>query len=126
MNDTSIGFLILGLGILLVLALVFAVTLRGGRPAADGTAPPRGVHLPAPSMLPVVMSLGAALLGAGLSFKPDTAWDVPVLGAISGVIHPILGPLGLLVLVYGIWSWVRAAGREWRETEREAHDAAGH
>lgn len=126
MNDTTIGFLILGLGILLVLALVFAVTLRGSRPAAGAATPPRGVHLPSPSMLPVVLSVGAALLGAGLSFRPETPWEQPVLGAISGVIHPILGPLGLIVLVYGIWSWVRAAGREWRETEHGAHDAAGH
>ena len=49
-----------------------------------------------------------------------------MLGAISGVIHPILGPLGLVVLLFGIWAWVRAAGREWRDQEREAHDATGH
>lgn len=126
MNDTTIGFLILGLGLLLVLALVFAITLRGGRPAAQEGEPPRGVHLPPPSLLPVVMSVGAALLGAGLVFKPDEAWTLPVLGAISTVIHPIIGPLGLVVMVYGIWAWVRAAGREWRETEQGAHDAAGH
>ena len=125
MNDTTIGFLILGLGILLVLALVFAITLRGGRPASGGSSPPRGVHLPAPSLLPVVLSVGAALLGAGLVFRPEEAWTLPVMGAISTVAHPILGPLGLLVLIYGIWAWVRAAGREWRDTERGAHDA-GH
>jgi hypothetical protein len=126
-NDSTIGFLILGLGLLLVLAIVFAVTLRSGTRGTARSAPPRGVHLPLPSMLPVIMSVGAALIAAGLAFKPDTAWDAPMLGAISGVVHPILGPFGLLVLVAGIWGWVRAAGREWRETERGgAHDAASH
>jgi hypothetical protein len=124
-NDTTIGFLILGLGIILTLALVFAVTLRGGR-AATRPTPPRGVHLPPPSFLPVVMSIGAALIGAGLSFKPDEPWDLPLLGAISGVVHPVLGPLGLVVMVLGIWGWVRAANHEWSETEHGSHDGPAH
>ena len=126
MSDTTIGFLILGLGIVLVLALVFAITLRTGRARAERPTPPRGVHLPPPSYLPVVMSIGAALIGAGLSFRPEDAWEVPVLGAISGVIHPILGPVGLVVMVLGIWAWVRAAGREWHEAEQGSHDGAVH
>ena len=126
MNDTAIGFLILGLGIVLVLAVVFAVTLRGGGRAAGRPTPPRGVHLPAPSLLPVVMSVGAALLGAGLSFRPEEPWDVPVLGAVSGISHPILGPLGLVILVLGIWGWVRAANREWTDVEHGPHDTGAH
>lgn len=114
MNDTTIGFLILGIGILLVLGTVFAVTMRrgsgGGRPT-----PPRGVHLPPPSMLPVTLSVGAALIGAGLAFRPD-----------DFVVQPIPAILGLLVLVYGIVGWVGAAGREWRDTEHGAHDEPGH
>jgi hypothetical protein len=125
-NDTATGFLILGLGIVAVLGLVFAVTLRGGPRPYSTAVPPKGVHLPPPSLLPVLMSVGAALLAAGLVFRPDVAWDLPILGAISGVIHPIIGPLGLLVMLGGIWAWVRAAGREWRDQERGAHDAAGH
>lgn len=129
LNDTTVGFLVIGGGIILVLALVFAVTLRSGAATtAARPQPPRGVHLPPPSLLPVVLSVGAALIGAGLSFKPepDAAWTLPVLDAVSGVIHPILGPLGLLVLLYGIWAWVRAAGHEWRDTEHGSHDSAGH
>ena len=126
MNDATIGFLILGLGIVLVLALVFAVTLRTGRASAERPVPPPGVHLPPPSFLPVVMSVGAALIGAGLIFKPGEPWSLPVLGAISGVIHPIIGPLGLIVMVLGVWAWVRAASHEWRETEHGSHDSAGH
>jgi hypothetical protein len=112
-TDTAIGFGILGIGILLVLAIVFAVTVRGsgGGASRPRPRPPRGVHLPPPSMLPVTLSIGAALIGAGLAFRPD---GLPV--------QPIPAALGLLVLVYGIVGWVGAAGREWRDTEHEAHD----
>jgi hypothetical protein len=126
LNDTTIGFLILGLGIVLILALVFAITLRSGRVIAERPRPPDGVHLPPGSFLPVVLSVGAALLGTGLIFKPDEPWGLPLLGAISGVIHPVIGPLGLLVLVAGFWAWVRAAGHEWHDTERGSHDSAAH
>jgi hypothetical protein len=126
LNDATIGVLILGLGIVLVLALVFAVTLRSGRGGAARPAPPPGVHLPSSSVLPVVMSVGAALLGTGLIFKPEQPWALPLLGAISGVTHPIIGPLGLLVLLAGMWAWVRAAGHEWHETERGSHDSDAH
>ena len=126
MNDATIGFLILGLGIVLVLSLVFAVTLRSGRSVAKRPTPPPGVHLPPGSFLPVVLSIGAALLGVGLIFRPDEPWTLPLLGALSGVIHPIIGPLGLITLLAGIWAWVRAAGHEWHETEHGSHDSAAH
>ena len=126
MNDTAIGFLILGLGLVLVLGLVFVVTLRGGPRSAPRPTPPKGVHLPPGSFLPVVLSVGAALIGAGLSFRPEEPWDLPVLGAVSGVVHPVLGPLGLLIMVAGIWGWVRAANHEWSETEHSSHDGPAH
>lgn len=126
MSDTTIGYLLLGIGIVAVLAIVFAVTLRTGARRAPGS-PPRGVHLPPPSWLPVVMAVGAGLLGAALSFRPDPAWELPLLDVISRIIHPVLGLLALLVLALGIWGWVRAAGHEWHETERGSHDgSAGH
>ena len=115
MNDTAVGFAILGVGIVLVLGIVFAVTLRAWRVPSERPKPPRGVHLPLPSSLPVTLSIGAAFIGAGLAFRPD---DLPV--------QPILGGLGLLVLVAGIVGWVGAAGREWREVEHTGHDDAGH
>jgi hypothetical protein len=125
-SETAVGFLILGVGILLVLALVFVITIRtGGRPGRP--SPPPGVHLPPPSMLPVVLSVAAALLGAGLTFKPDEPYQLPVLDVVSAAMNPWLGLPGLAVLLYGIWSWVRAAGREWRKTESESqHDSPGH
>jgi hypothetical protein len=116
-NDTTVGLLLLGFGIVLVLALVFAITMRSGRAPAARPKPPRGVHMPSPSPLPVTLSLGAALLGAGLAFRADDQL----------VANPFLAIPGLLVLLYAISSWVRAAGREWRETEHRPHDdAAGH
>ncbi|MGH6915676.1 MAG: hypothetical protein ACREH3_18460, partial [Geminicoccales bacterium] len=72
MSDTAVGFLILGIGMLVVLGVVFAIASRGT--ATGGTArahPPKGVHLPGPSFLPVVMSIGFALFGAGLAFRGE-------------------------------------------------------
>ena len=127
MNETAVGFLILGIGLLAVLALVFAVTVRAGGPARPRPSPPPGVHLPPGSMLPVVFSIGAALLGAGLTFRPDEPYAFPVIDIISGVMQPLLGLPGIAVILYGIWAWVRAAGNEWHETEAgSSHDGQGH
>jgi len=112
-SDTAIGFLLLGFGIVLVLAVVFAVTMRTGRQPSARPKPPRGVHMPAPSPLPVVVSVAAALLGAGLVFRAD-----------DQIANLYLAIPGLLVLVYAIWAWVRAAGREWRDVEHGPHDDA--
>ncbi|HET6381455.1 MAG TPA: hypothetical protein VFH63_10570 [candidate division Zixibacteria bacterium] len=128
MSESAVGFLILGIVLLGVLVLVFVISMRTARDR-ERPKPPPGVHLPSPSPLPVIMSLGALLIGAGLTFKPDEPMTVPVLDVISGVMHPVVGPLGILVLLYGIWGWVRAAGHEWHEAERGAHghdDAGGH
>ena len=115
-NDTTIGFLLLGSGIVLVLAVVFAVTLRTGRGPRGRVKPPRGVHIPAPSPLPLVVSVAAALLGAGLAFRPE-----------DQIANLYLAIPGVLVLLYAIWAWVGAAGREWRDVERRPHDdASGH
>ncbi|HEX6473557.1 MAG TPA: hypothetical protein VF114_00525 [Candidatus Limnocylindria bacterium] len=121
-----IGFFIIGIAIIGVLLVVFAVTIRVGRQRPRPTPPP-GVHLPPGSLLPVIFSIGAALLGAALVFKPDEAYTLPVLSTISSFMNPWLGFAGLLVLIYGIVAWVRAAGHEWREVEESPHhDSAGH
>ena len=112
-SDQAIGFILIGIGIVVVLGLVFGIASRGGTGAHR--RPPRGVHMPGPSMLPVVFSLAAFLLGAGLAFRAD--------GQIA---NPFLAIPGLLVLVAGTISWVRSAGREWRETEVRHDDVATH
>jgi hypothetical protein len=110
MEDTIIGFVLLGIVMLVVLGVVFAIASRSG-PAAAAAKPPRGVHLPGPSFLPVVMSVAAALLGAGLAFRGQ-----------DQLANPFLAIPGLLVLVAGVVAWVRAANHEWRDTERGSHD----
>lgn len=126
MSDSTVGFLIVGTVIVLVLAIVFAVTMRGYAPRPRPT-PPDGVHLPPGSMLPVIMSVAAALIGAGLIFKPDDPIQLPLLDVLSRIFNPFVAIPGVLVLLYGIWSWVRAANHEWREAEHGSHhDAPEH
>ena len=109
MPDTAIGFVLLGIAILVVLGAVFAVASRGG-PAPAVSRPPRGVHMPGPSFLPVVISASAALLGAGLAFRGEQ------------IANPFLAIPGLVVLVIGVVAWVRAANLEWRDAEHGPHD----
>ncbi len=110
MTDVAIGFLLLGVAMLVVLGIVFAISSRGG-PPGEKPHPPRGVHLPGPSFLPVVMSVGMLLLGAGLAFRPE-----------DQVANLWLAIPGVAVLVLGIIAWVTAANHEWRDTERGSHD----
>jgi len=126
-SETTVGFLILGIGILAVLALVFAITVRAGGGSSTRPKPPPGVHMPPPSPLPVIFSVGAALLGAGLIFRPDEPYALPVIDVISGVVQPLLGLPGLAVIAFATWAWVRAAGHEWHEVESgPPHDGPGH
>jgi hypothetical protein len=110
MTDTAFAFLLLGVGILFVLSVVFAISLRS-TPPPDRPRPPRGVHMPPPSFLPAAIALGGAILAAGLAFRPE--------GALA---NPFLAIPGLLVLITAIVAWVRAANHEWVETDRGSHD----
>lgn len=113
MSEIAFGYLLLAIGIAFVLGVVYAVTSHVGG-ATTRRRLPRGVHLPNPSALPVIMAVGGALLGAGLAFRAD---DQPLA-------NPFLAIPGILVFIYAIVAWVRAAGREWEETEHGSHDDA--
>lgn len=116
MSDTAFGYLLLGVGIVFALAVAFALTSAIGGPRSSAK-PPRGVHMPGPSSLPVSMAVGTTLFGAGLAFRAD---DQPLANFYLAV-------PGLLIMIVGIVRWVRAAGREWHETEQGSHDdAPGH
>jgi hypothetical protein len=115
MTDTAVGLLLIGIAIVFVLGLVFALTWRLGR-SRGPVVPPQGVHLPRPSLLPVTFSIGAALMGAGLAFRPD------VEGAIAN--WWLLIP-GLAIFILSALGWVRDAGREWVEVERGPHHDQG-
>ena len=110
MTDTAVGYILIGVAMLVVLGVVFAVSSRRG-PAGGRPRPPRGVHMPGPSYLPVVMSVGMLLLGAGLATRPE-----------DQLANLWLAVPGIAVMVIGIVAWVRAANHEWRETEHGAHD----
>lgn len=109
MTDTAFGFLLLGIAMLVILGVVFVMFSRGG-PGSPTPKPPRGVHMPGPSILPAMFSLGAALLGAGLAFRAE-----------DQVANPFLALPGIGVLILGIIWWVRAADREWTDTEHGSH-----
>ena len=110
MTDTVIGFALLATGIVVVLGVVFAISSRGGG-ASGRPKPPRGVHLPPPSLLPVVLSLAAALIGAGFAVRSS-----------EQLANPFLAIPGLIVFVGAAVTWVLRANHEWRDTEHGSHD----
>ena len=110
MSDTFVGYAIIGIAILVVLVVVFLIASRGG-PATPRPKPPRGVHLPSPSLLPVLFSTAAALMGAGLAFRAE-----------DQIANPWLLIPGALLFVFTIVAWVRAADHEWVEVEHASHD----
>ena len=115
MSDTAIGFALVGIGMLVVLGVVFVVFSRGG-PAEPRPIPPRGVHLPQPSFLPVVLSLG----GRADRRRTGVPRRRPARQPVPGHPRPLVFVLG------AIW-WVRAANHEWHDTEHGSHgDDAPH
>lgn len=115
MSDNIFGFALVGVAMLVVLGVVFVIFSRGAY-AAPASKPPRGVHMPGPSALPILFSTGAALLGAGLAFRGD-----------AEVANLFLAVPGIIVLVAGVIGWVRAANHEWTATEHSSRgEEAGH
>jgi plastocyanin len=75
-------------------------------PAVVHEGPPEGVHMPGPSFRPLIASLGAALLLAGLVFGP---W---------------LLAAGIIALSIALLGWLRDATGEYRKLEEA--DQTGH
>ena len=113
MGDAAFGFMILGIALLAVLGIVFVIASRGGR-RSEAVPPPPGVHMPGPSFLPVIFSVGAVLLGIGFALKGEFP-----------VANPFLAIPGLVVIVLAVVGWVRAANREWVDVEHGAHHDDG-
>lgn len=108
--------LLLGLVGLVVmqLARVWAANAALNRPRVPqritaGPMPP-GVHLPGPSLWPLLLPIGGAFVLLGLVLRPQ---GLPI--------NPILFAVGVLIALVGILGWYRDAGREWRRTEMGAH-----
>ncbi|HET7645182.1 MAG TPA: hypothetical protein VFM03_01720 [Candidatus Limnocylindria bacterium] len=110
MSDSAIGLIILGTAMAVVVVAVFVIASRTARPVPE-TAPPPGVHMPSPSLLPVLVCVGAILIGAGLAF-----------GGEGEIANPWIAIPGLVVLIGAIVGWVRAANREWTGVEHGFHD----
>lgn len=90
-------------------ALVEFDHLAGGRtalPAVVHEGPPPGVHMPGPSFRPLLVSLGIALLFAGLVFG---GWVLAV---------------GLIFMVVTLLGWLNDARKEYRHVV--AADRTGH
>lgn len=74
--------------------------------AAAPSGPPEGVHLPPPSLLPLLVSAGAAVMLFGVAIGLEFAL------------------LGTLMTALGLIGWLLDAGREYRATAEA--DATGH
>ena len=61
---------------------------------------PGHIHMPNPSIYPLVVALGGLVAAIGLLFKEDT-------GKITiGLLHmPVVAALGLLIMLFGIYGW---------------------
>ncbi|MFN8105933.1 MAG: hypothetical protein U0U69_15915 [Acidimicrobiia bacterium] len=74
--------------------------------------PPKGVHIPGPSVWPVLIAASAALIGIGLVFKMQ----------VNGLIVA-----GIVLAVVTGGGWFRQAWRESTErTEHREHEASEH
>jgi len=106
-----LGPIVLGLGIAVVARLISL----GTPPAAVGAEPPKparprevipeGVHLPPPSLRPLIIAIGITIVAFGLILRGIA---IPI---GPGFEIPIVLVLGVLILVWGLIGWIRD---DWR------------
>lgn len=118
-NLALVVFLVaVGLTLLLAVGLavlMWVLSLRSPH-AAMGTAPkaapkkgeelPEGVHLPSPSIQPLITAVGMTITGFGIVFR---GFAVPLAEDFN---VPIIMVLGLIVTLAGMLGWVREGRKE--------------
>ncbi len=117
-NVAVIAFLIaIGLTVLVALglaALMWLLSLRSPFAAVGAkpkTAPqkreelPEGVHLPAPSIQPLILAIGLTIVVFGLVFR---GFAIPLAENFN---IPIILVLGLIITLAGFIGWVREGHR---------------
>ncbi len=67
---------------------------------------PEGVHLPSPSIQPLILAIGVTITGFGIVFRGFAIW----LGENFSI--PIILVLGLLVTVAGLVGWIREGRKQ--------------
>jgi hypothetical protein len=112
-NIALIVFLV-AVGLTLLLAgglalLMWLLSLRSPH-AAVGAEPkvtpkreelPEGVHMPAPSIQPLILAIGMTILGFGIVFRGFAIWLSDEFSI------PIIMVLGLIVALAGFIGWIR-------------------
>ncbi len=117
LSTSSIGVIILAIAIIAPIVLgggaAFIVWLisRGTPPATIGAESPKpvkprevlppGVHLPAPSIRPLILSVGLMVLAFGVVLRSFAIELAP------GFQIPIILVIGLLITLTGLFGWIR-------------------
>ncbi len=102
-----LGPLVLGAGAGLIIWLIS----RGTPPAAIGALPPQpakprevlppGVHLPSPSIRPLIMSIGLMVICFGVVLRNIAIAITPDFNI------PIVLVVGLVIMAVGLFGWIR-------------------
>ena len=115
-NESNIAIIVffVAVGLTLLLAgglalLMWIISLRSPH-AAVGSAPketskreelPEGVHLPSPSIQPLILAIGLTITVFGIVFRGFAIW------LSEGFSIPIIMVLGLIVTMAGLIGWIR-------------------
>jgi hypothetical protein len=115
-NESNIAIIVffVAIGLTLLLAgglalLMWIISLRSPH-AAVGAAPketvkreelPEGVHMPAPSIQPLILAIGMTITVFGIVFRGFA------ISLSEGFSIPIIMSLGLVVAMVGLVGWVR-------------------
>jgi hypothetical protein len=123
-NESNIAIIVffVAVGLTLLLAgglalLMWVISLRSPH-AAVGPAPkatlkreelPEGVHLPSPSIQPLILAMGLTITVFGMVFRGFA------ISLGEGFSVPIIMVLGLIVMMAGLLGWIRE-GRKATQT----------